>query len=640
MNNFIKAVCSARNEEIRRGKLKILQVNLGNLCNQSCLHCHIGAGPDGRGIMAHKTMDDILTFLSHNRDLLLDITGGSPEMNPNFDYLVRSARPLAKEIMVRSNLTVLFEPGKNYLADFFKENGVHLICSLPCYTRENVDRQRGKGVFDKSIKAIRILNGLGFGKEDRLQLDLAYNPGGPALPAPQDKLEMDYKRILRQEYEIVFNRLITITNSPINRFKDYLETNGEYKGYRRLLEENFNAGVLKDLMCRNLLSVGWDGRLFDCDFNLALGLSIRDDKGESLRIGAVNPKDLEGGKIIFDEHCFSCAAGSGSSCQGALNQDAQTGIREGVKYFYSSAAEKPRKELCCPANYDKEDISHIPEEVLEVSYGCGSPIGLARPKEGETVVDLGCGAGIDCFIVAKKVGVTGKVIGIDMTEEMLIKANMAAEKVARNLGFLNCEFRKGFLEEIPVESESADLVTSNCVVNLSCDKSKVFSEIYRILKDGSKFVIADIVSDREVPVYMRDNKKLWGECISGALTQNEFLSKAGAAGFYGLEILKNIRYREVDKIKFCSVTIRGYKLKKGKECVYVGQYATYIGPYSEVRDDDNHVFPRGVAIEICTDTAKKLAKPPYLGYFIITDAQRDGGSAPCCPQEEDQKRCC
>ena len=211
-------------------------------------------------------------------------------------------------------------------------------------------------------------------------------------------------------------------------------------------------------------------------------------------------------------------------------------------------------------------MSYIPKEALEVSYGCGSPISIAQPAQGEAVVDLGCGAGIDCFIAAKKVGIPGKVIGVDMTEEMLQKANKALEHVSSNLGFLNCEFRHGFLEDVPVESESIDLVTSNCVLNLSSDKSKVFKEIYRILKDGGRFVISDVVSNKEVPVFMKNNQELWGECISGALTQNEFLSKAKDAGFYALEILKNFKYKEVEGLQFYSITVRGYKSKKNKTC--------------------------------------------------------------------------
>src|SRR3989338_2047208 len=627
---------------VKRGKVTTLQVNVGNICNQSCLHCHMDASPAGKNVMPRNVIDDILKCLSQNRGLTLDITGRAPELNPNFDYLVKSARPLVNEIIARSNLTVIFEPGKENLPNFFKENKVHLICSLPCYTKENVDRHRGKGIFEKSLKALRILNEFGYGKNDEMQLDLVHNPIGPNLPLEQHRLEIDYKRNLNEEYGISFNRLITITNVPIGRFNDYLKINGGYEKYRQLLMDNFNADILGNLMCRSLLSIGSDGRLYDCDFNLALGLVSKDEYDSNLTIDAINLSELEGKEIIFGEHCLACAAGSGSSCQGALDLSKQDMVRQNVKRFYQDAVLRPKKELCCPNSYEKEDMSYIPKEVLEVSYGCGSPISLAQPTQGEAIVDLGCGAGIDCFIAAKRVGISGKVIGVDMTEEMLSKANKALEHVSGKLGFLNCEFRQGFLEDIPVEAESIDLVTSNCVLNLSSDKSRVFKGIRRILKDGGRFVISDIVSNKEVPLFMKNDQRLWGECISGALTQNEFLSKAKDAGFYALEILKNFKYKEVEGIQFCSITVRGYKLKKGKDCVYIGQYATYLGHYSEVRDDDNHIFPRGVSIEVCTDTANKLKRIPYAGQFMITDVKKDGAPNPCCPSDENKnnKTCC
>jgi radical SAM/Cys-rich protein len=643
MNTFVNLLekHAVKYEDVlRRKRMTILQVNMGNLCNQKCMHCHIDASPQGKDIMSKNVVDDILKFLTGHKIKTLDITGGAPELNPHFDYLVSSARPLIDETIVRTNLTVIFEPQKDYLPEFFKRNTIHLVCSLPCYTKENVELQRGRGVFEKSIRALRILNGLGYAKSDNLHLDLAHNPTGPNLPAHQNRLEKEYKRILSNEYGIYFNRLITITNVPVKRFKDYLESNSVYRNYVRLLEDNFNVEVLENLMCRTFLSVGFDGRLYDCDFNLALGLTLENEEGRVITIDTLDPDKLDGNKIFIGEHCLVCTAGSGSSCQGALSLRKSEQVRDDVKYFYKNAAIQPRKELCCPVSYEQEELSYIPKEVMEVSYGCGSPISLAKPNDGEVVVDLGCGAGIDCFIAARKVGITGKVIGIDMTGEMLEKANKGLEKVVLNLGFLNCEFRQGYLEDIPVETESVDLVTSNCVVNLSSDKSRVFKEVYRILKDGGRFVIADIVSDREVPVYMQNDRKLWGECIAGALMQSEFLFKAKQAGFHGLRILKNFKYKEVEGIQFCSITVEGYKVRKGKDCTYIGQYATYLGPYSEVRDDNEHIFPRGIPVEICTDTAKKLIKLPYAGQFIITNVEKDGGPNPCCSSEDRTKPCC
>src|SRR3990167_7517442 len=277
---------------VKRGKVTTLQVNVGNICNQSCLHCHMDASPQGKNIMSRKVTNDILKRLLQNKGLTLDITGGAPELNPNFDYLVKSARPLVNEIIVRSNLTVIFEHGKENLPNFFKENRVHLICSLPCYTKENVDRQRGKGVFERSLKALRILNKLGYGKDGELKLDLVHNPIGPNLPIGQDRLEIDYKRNLNKEYGIEFNRLITITNVPMGRFGGYLQTNGGYENYKQLLMGNFNTDVLENLMCRNLLSIGWDGRLYDCDFNLASGLALRDENSSILTVDTIDAAEL------------------------------------------------------------------------------------------------------------------------------------------------------------------------------------------------------------------------------------------------------------------------------------------------------------------------------------------------------------
>lgn len=316
--------------------------------------------------------------------------------------------------------------------------------------------------------------------------------------------------------------------------------------------------------------------------------------------------------------------------------------REDVKEFYGNAGTTPQAGLCCPTMYRKEDIAHIPKEVMEVSYGCGSPVTLAGLKIGEVHVDLGSGGGVDCFIASKLVGKTGRVIGVDMTPEMMQRATQNAGKVSKNLGYYNVEFRHGYLEEVPVDNETADLVTSNCVVNLSPDKKKVFSEVRRILKNGGRFVISDIISEKPVPQEMQKDKNLWGECISGALTEEDFLSYAKEAGFYGLEVLKRDFYREVEGFKFWSVTLRGWHFKKGPTCVYIGQCATYLGPYSQVSDDEGHTFVRGVPFEVCTDTAAKLAKPPYQGQFLLTDPTKkvEDAESCCTPNGSSASSCC
>ncbi|NQU94651.1 MAG: arsenosugar biosynthesis radical SAM protein ArsS [Candidatus Omnitrophica bacterium] len=304
----------------RRVNPETLQVNLGNRCNQQCAHCHVDASPSGAKIMSKEVMGDIVIFLSKKKDLILDVTGGCPELNPNFKYFIEKAKPHAKEIKVRSNLTVLLEPGMEGMAQFYKDQGVHLVCSMPCYTRENVDKQRGEGVFDKSIKALRILNELGYGKEENLVLDLVYNPGGAVLPGEQSGLERDYKKVLKEKYQVTFSYLLTITNAPIKRFEQYLKANGNFDKYMKLLMDNFNENVAGNIMCRKLLSVGWDGTLYDCDFNQALNLSLKDKSDKTIKVSDISPDELQEREIIFENHCYCCTAGAGSSCEGALKK--------------------------------------------------------------------------------------------------------------------------------------------------------------------------------------------------------------------------------------------------------------------------------------------------------------------------------
>ncbi|GAX61754.1 Radical-SAM methyltransferase [Candidatus Scalindua japonica] len=312
-----------------------------------------------------------------------------------------------------------------------------------------------------------------------------------------------------------------------------------------------------------------------------------------------------------------------------------------VREFYGKAAEEPQEELCCPTKNSDEDTSHIPQEVLDRFYGCGSPTIIAGVLPGETMVDLGAGAGIDCFIAAKKVGPKGKVYGIDMTDEMLKVANENRLLVAKNLGFDIVEFRKGFLEEIPVDSGTVDLITSNCVVNLSPDKKAVFSEMWRVLKDHGRIVISDIVSQVETPPHLKLNKQLWGECISGALTEDEFMAYLEQAGFYGLQTLSKVFWKDIEGYSFHSVTLRGYKFEKKEDCVYIGQRAVYHGPYKAITDEEGHLFPRNEPVAVCTDTAQKLSNPPYTGQFAIFNGN-DGNKAAysCSPSKEEGVSCC
>lgn len=313
--------------------------------------------------------------------------------------------------------------------------------------------------------------------------------------------------------------------------------------------------------------------------------------------------------------------------------------RKSVREFYGKAAESPQEELCCPTKNSKEDTDHIPRDVIDRFYGCGSPVTMANIADGETMVDLGSGAGIDCFIAAKKVGPKGKIYGIDMTDEMLKVANENNPIVAKNLGFDVVEFRKGFLEKIPVKDNSVDLITSNCVINLSYDKKAVFDEMWRILKDHGRIVISDIVSKEETPNYLRSNKQLWGECISGSLTEDDFMASLEQSGFYGLQTLKKVFWKEVEGYPFYSVTVRGYKFEKKDGCVYIGQRAVYHGPFKAVIDEEGHLFPRNKPVEVCTDTASKLINPPYTGKFSIINVKNVNVESCCCETDKGSSCC-
>ncbi|MGH7405630.1 MAG: arsenosugar biosynthesis radical SAM (seleno)protein ArsS [Candidatus Methylomirabilales bacterium] len=304
---------------LRKRKIDVLQVNMGKYCNQACIHCHVEAGPGRKEMMSRETVEGVLRFLERSAIPTVDITGGAPELNPHFDYLVESCVRLQRHVMDRCNLTVIFEPGKEYLPTFFQRNRVEVIASLPCYTEENVDRQRGEGTFTLSIRALQILNRLGYGVPGTgLRLNLVYNPLGASLPPPQDRLEQDYKRILREEFGIVFDHLYCLTNMPITRFERLLRVRGEYDRYMDLLESAFNAATLDKVMCRNLLSVGWEGSVYDCDFNQMLDLPVRNRHGGPLKIWELSPEVVEGHSILIGNHCYACTAGAGSSCGGVL----------------------------------------------------------------------------------------------------------------------------------------------------------------------------------------------------------------------------------------------------------------------------------------------------------------------------------
>lgn len=308
---------NAEKLELRHERPNELQINLGKLCNLACHHCHVDAGPKRTEIMTWDIMQKILSWVEHAKIERVDLTGGAPELNPHFRTFCDALIAMKVQITSRCNITVLFEPGQQDLARWYADRRIRLVCSLPCYTEDNVDAQRGKGVFDKSIAGLQLLNQLGYGKDPALSLDLVYNPVGAFLPPAQDSLEQDYRRMLRENFDIGFSNLLAITNIPINRFAHALKRDGQLEDYQHLLVSNFNADTIDQLMCRHLINLDWEGRVFDCDFNQMLEIPM--SGGQQRHLWDLSIDEIAGQPIATNRHCFGCTAGSGSSCGGALD---------------------------------------------------------------------------------------------------------------------------------------------------------------------------------------------------------------------------------------------------------------------------------------------------------------------------------
>jgi radical SAM/Cys-rich protein len=301
---------------LRRGVLETLQVNVGYRCNQQCLHCHVNAGPHRKESITRETVDDVLAFLDRSGVKRIDITGGAPEINPHFRELVREAKGRGAHVIDRCNLTVLEQPDQEDLPAFLAQCGVEIVASLPCYLEENVDRQRGSGVFEGSVRGLRRLNAVGYARDPALVLNLVYNPQGPSLPPCQEGLERDYRSHLAERYGIAFNRLYTLANMPIQRFGSTLVSKGQFGAYMQLLRAAHRDENLAGVMCRTLVSVDWRGYLYDCDFNQMLGLPLG---GRRIHISQLDPSALAERDIAVADHCYGCTAGQGSSCGGALS---------------------------------------------------------------------------------------------------------------------------------------------------------------------------------------------------------------------------------------------------------------------------------------------------------------------------------
>ena len=321
MNEFEKKVRALTGRGLSTGVIRTLQVNVGLRCNQRCTHCHVDASPERTELMTRKTMRQVLAVARKMRPALVDITGGAPELNPDLRWLVTALRRDGHAVQVRTNLTVLLEPGMGTIMRFYKTSGVKLVASLPCYLRPEVDNVRGRGVFKKSLEALRRLNAIGYGRDPALVLDLVFNPEKDFLPAPQAELEKEYREELGR-LGISFNGLLTITNMPAGRFLRNIRRKGHERSYMRLLKDKFNPDTLGKLMCLSQIDIGWDGTVYDCDFNLARGLPARLPSGPQKRpfIADYDPGPDGRRAVVTGEHCFGCTAGSGSSCGGALEK--------------------------------------------------------------------------------------------------------------------------------------------------------------------------------------------------------------------------------------------------------------------------------------------------------------------------------
>jgi radical SAM/Cys-rich protein len=625
-----------QNENIRKTKIETIQINLGNRCNHACTHCHIEASPRGRKNMntatAEKILDNLLELDIEN----VEFTGGSPELNPNLKMFIEELGKNNKKIAVRTNLTVLDIPGYSFFAELYLRYGVKIIASLPSCFETITDQQRGRGVFNKSIQVIKRLNEIGYGG-DELSLELVYNPVGDHLPPTQTELERDYKKLLADSYGISFNSLITITNSPIGGFRKYLIRQGKFDDYIRLLVNNFNYETLERIMCRRLLSVDYQGYVYDCDFNLALGMRV---KGyEDKKLWEIDFEDFSP-EITCDEHCYACTVGRGSSCHGVLIKETEFDARETVKQYYGIELKRSsdlRTGACCtidsmPAHV-REVMPFIAEEIKEKYYGCGSPFPLML--RGLTVLDLGCGTGRDCYIFSKLVGEKGFVYGIDMTESQVEVALKYVVEQTKRFGYErpNVKFIFDYIENLGnhFSEESLDLVVSNCVVNLVEDKESLIRQVYRILKFGGEFYFSDIYADRRLPKELRTDPVLYGECLGGALYWKDFERIARKVGFSDPRIVSkrvvDISNEEskmlVGNIRFYSITYRLWKLEGLEDgCEDYGHVAIYRGGIPESPCtfdlDANHIFELEKPERICGNTALMLSQTRFRDYFQVT----------------------
>lgn len=618
---------------ITRKSLSVIQINLGNLCNQSCNHCHIEASPNGENIMTREIAQKIINKLQTLKVKNIEFTGGTPEMNPNLDLFINQLK--GKEISVRTSLSVLASEKYRHFIDIYKANNVKIICSLPSLSQDIANTQRGDKYFKTAIETLKRLNDVGYGQD--LTLDIVYNPVGDFLPPSQDHLEVKYKQHLKENYGIVFSKLSTIVNVPIKRFKQYLINNNKYSDYLDLLFKNHNHATWENVMCRTLLNIGHDGRIYDCDFNYALGIPVKGYENAffwDIQFDTFTPE------IIVAEHCLACTVNRGSSCHGELTSSrVNLDIKESVKEYYGkelTSTKDLKTSACCNLDevpeYIKEISPMIADEIIMKYYGCGSPIPMAI--QGAKILDLGCGTGKDSYIASKLVGEEGNVVGIDMTDEQISVAQKYVSHQTKEFGFKknNIYFIHDVIENLDrhIPNSSIDVVISNCVINLLKDKKYVLNKIFNALKEGGEFYFSDVYADRRLPEYVKNNKIIYGECLGGALYIRDFEEMAKSVGFSSPMIITKREIQIDDKdikkltgnIKFYSITYRLFKIEGYESgCEDYGQIAIYRGgiKYSEnvFTLDNEHIFEKNRPVMICGNTARILSRSRFNRYFEI-----------------------
>ncbi len=648
--------------KLKPAQLRIMQVNLGRWCNQACRHCHVNASPTRTETISAKIVDKCLEVIAGSPSIeVVDLTGGAPEGQPQFRRFASECKKLGKRVIDRCNLTILNEPGFEDLAEWLADHDIEIVASFPHFTSEGVDKQRGKGTFARSFAGLRQLNELGYGTSRPLVL--VYNPVDTDLSFNQVFIENEFRRKLSPQ-DIEFSGLYALSNMPVGRFLQTLVKKEAHLEYLDNLANLFNPATLPGLMCRHQISVRWDGSLFDCDFNQMLEMQQQVCR----TIFDFNHDSWLQRTICTASHCFGCTAGLGSSCSGTLapgnallSNEKETKVPvadqllaepieppeaqgplsksmtlEAIRNYYGTVlqgSDDLQTDACCTLEdtplWLRGMLANIHTEVQDRYYGCG----LVAPEavEGCTVVDLGCGAGRDVFVLAQMVQETGRVIGVDMTSEQLAVARKHQQWHTLRHGFdkPNTEFIQGFIEDLSaIGDNSVDVVISNCVLNLSPDKHRVIKEVYRILKPGGEFYFSDVYADRRLSWDIRNNEVLWGECLAGALYWMDFLSLAKNTGFFDPRLVTdrilNIDNPELEKLlapaKFWSATWRLFKLDMLEPiCEDYGQVVRYLGGIPEHESgfslDDHHYFEKGQSVKVCTNTWNMLNKTRFRKYF-------------------------